>query len=177
MTREPFAQLLARNLREWFPQLEGRAVAITESEPFSQDSMPTLPLAVVGVLEEEYSGSDSVRTVYSVEFMFNPSRYNLAAGGESPFWTYFDYEPLRDTLADRISSLGKLRLLRMTMDSDPGAVYISFRISRESRWCPPEPEETCPKSGDGQGLEISIRATPRPWLCCNTPDKEGKNDC
>ena len=173
-----FADILAEKLREWFPELEGRAVAVSNSDPFTPQTMPSLPLAIVALVEEDYGSGDSLNTVWAVEFMFPPSRYLLKGGGESPFWTHFDYTPLRDILLEHLPSLGKVRLLRMEMDSDPAAVYISFRIRRESRWCSPEPQPSCEPKLTGGGVEVTVKALPRPWLTKpGRPTEESPNGC
>lgn len=149
---EPTIQALARKLAEWFPELGGRSIAVSEVDPFdNQTNVPTLPLAIVALVSEAgQQGTNGQRRIeitddLLVQFMFKPEKYDRSNGQKTPFYSFYDYEGYRDRLlmglqGYRSPSGGGFSYRRLDVESDEFAVYLSFRLSCNYTWCPPDVE-------------------------------------
>lgn len=177
---------LARHLGEWFPDLEGNAFAVTDTdEVWTKETAPKLPLCAVGIVEESYEDpaksntQETIETTLALLFAFEPQRYETASGKVSPFWAYFDHEALRNRLwaalkAYRSPTGGRVLLRRMDKDSTEIAVTFVFVVSHVDDWCPPasvaaEIEE---RTLVTRNPRIRVRAMPATTLDC--PDCEGQ---
>lgn len=177
-------EVLAARIAEWFPELEGRALAVSEVEPFSKTNVPTLPLAIIALVREIAStGTSSNSTVIltqnvSIEFMLATERYRTGSGGETPFFAAYDYETIRDRLLSNIRQIGGYQYISLDVESDEFGVTLSFRFNREVKWCEPYPDQDpCEPNvwREGQPAKISfnILAPSRPecpvTLGCDEP--------
>lgn len=153
---------LAEKLKEWFPDLKGRALPVVEIE-ITKENIPTLPVCWVALLREEGGGSNSSSKIEPeehilVEFWFEPARYKDRNGGETPFWSYYDYDGLRTYLLTKLRDWrtpwrSKLRYLAMDIEATQLAVIISFQFKHAFTLCYLDSEE------QGQPFSISTR-----WL-------------
>lgn len=154
MATESLVESLAKAIGIWFPELGGRSIAVSEVDPFNdKTNIPTLPIAVVALIQEnaqqgKYGSSNiNLSPDLAVEFIFEPTKYTLANGAEAPFYSYYNYEDIRDRLLTKLLNWrtprnGGLSYKALEVDSDEFAVYISFRFTAEERWCPlPTTEE------------------------------------
>src|SRR5262245_57543333 len=103
-----FLPALAEAIAAWFPELNGRSLAVSEVT-VTKEYVITLPLVMVAFVRgtadppskasaEMFEITDS----FVVEFWLQPARIKKADGSETPFWSYYDYEDIRDTLLRNI---------------------------------------------------------------------------
>jgi hypothetical protein len=104
-----FLPQLADAIAEWFPELGGRALAVSEVT-ITKQNVPTLPLAMVafarGTGDQSTTSHQPIfnmEDAFVVEFWLEPARYKNRSGGETPFWSYYDYEAIRDTLLQNLA--------------------------------------------------------------------------
>lgn len=144
-----FLPALAEAIAEWFPELGGRALAVSEVT-VTKENIPTLPLVMVAfarsMSEPPYSPARTfeIYDTFVVEFWLEPARYKKANGSETPFWSYYDYEAVRDTLLGNLvywESPGgeRIRYRGLIIDADPLAVTLTFTFEACMRWCTPPP--------------------------------------
>lgn len=143
-----FLPALALELAQWFPELNGRALAVSEIE-VTKENVPTLPLAMVAFARsaadppvrsstEEFEVTDH----FVVEFWLEPMRIKQKGGGETPFWSYYDYEAIRDTLLANIvrwpsPNNGTIQYRSLTVDADRMAITLTFAFTVIFQWCAP----------------------------------------
>lgn len=175
--KQTFVEQFAEHLTEWVPELEGRAVAVSESDPFTPETMPRLPLAIVAVVGETYEQFPTIETTFVVEVMLAPSRYTKESGGDSPFWAYYDYTVIRDRILAGIESMGGIDMLQLEIEADPMAVYLSFRLRRRSRWCAPVESDPCAPDLASGGIQITAKAIPRRFFVNSQPPEEADDAC
>lgn len=147
-TERRFLPALAAAITEWFPDLGGRALAVSEVS-ITKENVPTLPLVMVAFARstadpparshhEEFEITDE----FVVEFWLEPARYKKANGSETPFWSYYDYEKIRDQLLNNVirwETPGGERIAyrSMSMEADQLAVTLTFVFRAVHRWCAP----------------------------------------
>jgi hypothetical protein len=141
-----FLPALAEQLALWFPELNGRALAVSEVS-VTKENVPTLPLAMVAFVRSTANppGRNSYDTfdiedAFVVEFWLEPARYKKANGSETPFWSYYPYDTIRDTLLGNLirwETPGGERIAYrgLTIDADPLAVTLTFAFVATFRWC------------------------------------------
>jgi hypothetical protein len=151
MTRPaPTLPALAEEIAKWFPELEGRAVAVAEAE-VTPENMPTLPLCMVALAKDtpdhnpRSNRGPTIGDDIVVQFWFKTAKYPLSGGGESPFWAYHDFEEIRDrfigVIVDWVTPRNfKLQYRGMDVEADQFAVVISFQVRHEFVWCRIEDE-------------------------------------
>lgn len=177
---------LANAVAQWFPDLEGRSIAASEIEPFNNiTEVPTLPIAVSALLSETsdqtQNGASRVEltTEIMLVMMLKPVRYQRTDGAETPFYAFYNYEPIRDTLLENLKDWrtprgGSVSFRQLDVQSNEFAVYVSFRLVAVEKWCPTsEPEKPYP-------LHILTRICPPsvPDICCECePKPEPEDGC
>jgi hypothetical protein len=141
-----FLPALAEAIAEWFPELGGRSLAVSEVT-VNKENIPTLPLAMVayvrGTGEQSTSSNQSIfnmEDAFVVEFWLEPARYKRANGSETPFWSYYDYETIRDTLLENMARWdaphGERPAYRgLNIEADQLAVTLTFAFVAAMRWC------------------------------------------
>ena len=142
---------LAKAIADWFPELNGRSLAVSEAK-ITRDNIPTLPLVMVSLLRE--LGYHSVKTGRAepeeqivVEFWFAPVKYtNGTNSSETPFWAFYDYDTLRDRLMTHLkhwhSPRGeRIEYFAMDVDSDQFATTITFQLRHKFTFCELDLEE------------------------------------
>lgn len=155
MTNRSTIPALVEAIKTWFPEMEGRVVAVSEAE-VTPENMPALPLAMVAL--QKITGTQNARSNARpmltedilVQFWLKPERERLAKGSLAPFWTYYDYDAILDRLllgttiwvGPRGTGLG---FNSMDIEADEFAVTITFRLTHETRWCPPDEADARPE--------------------------------
>lgn len=166
---EPLLPALAAAVAGWFPDLGGRSIAVSEAQ-ITADNVPTLPLAMLALLDEESdqrtARSNAPATLTErlmLQFWIAPERYKRADQSESPFWAFYNYEPLRDRLLAELAIWcsprgGRVVYRRMDIESDALAVVISFTLTHEFEWI----EQADPLCV----LRVESRVVPAPGRVC-----------
>ena len=143
-----FLPALAEQLALWFPEVNGRALAVSEVS-ITKDNVPTLPLIMAAFIRSVANPPATSRAemfevvdTFIVDFWLEPARYKKANGTETPFWSYYDYEAIRDTLLANMIRWdppgGELIAYRgMTIEAEPLAVTLTFTFMATFRWCAP----------------------------------------
>ena len=142
---------LAEAIATWFPELGGRSLAVSDAE-ITKENIPTLPLVMVAFtrsLAEPPMRTQAtmfeILDTFVVEFWLSPARYKKANGSGTPFWSYYDYEEIRDTLLTNIAyweSPGGERVSYrgLQIEADPLAVTLTFTFLAVFRWCATVPD-------------------------------------
>jgi len=141
-----FLPAVAEAVAEWFPEVQGRALAVSEVS-ITKENIPTLPLVLVAFVrgtadppKTSYAQSFEIDDAFVIEFWLEPARYRKANGSETPFWSYYPYEEIRDTLltnlvrwptpgGERITYRG------LNIEADSFAVVLTFAFHATQRWC------------------------------------------
>lgn len=168
-----FLPALAAQIAVWFPELGGRALAVSDAH-ITKVNVPTLPLVMVAFAR---STGDQARTsfqprftltdMFVVEFWLEPSRYKKANGSETPFWSYYDYEAVRNKLLHNLSRWEApggehIAYRSLTISADELAVTLTFGFAATFEFCQPFDDA-------GEPFAISFDLCP-PKGCC--PDVE-----
>lgn len=159
-----YTERLALRIADWLPELNGRVFPVSEVDPFTDATMPSLPLAVLAVVRETYADLNASVTEYSLEIMLEPRRYERSKGGQTPFWAYYDYTGIRDRLIGHFQNDGALTMTALDIEADNLAVFMSFSFQRRFRWCLPPT----------QGVPAEISMTMKPGCL---PDPDCKSGC
>jgi len=143
----PLATLpaLAKEIARFFPEIEGRVFPVSEAE-VTKENIPTMPLCMLALNVNPFNMSaNSNKDIdftedFVVEFWFKTRKYNRADNTQSPFWAYYDFNPLRDKMITLIKywkspSGFKCAIKSMEIDSSELAVMVVFRITHEVCWC------------------------------------------
>lgn len=180
---------VAARIAEHFPELKGRSISVSEVEPFrDKTNVPRLPLAVTALvncsIQQTANGSGTVnlRDDILVQFIFEPTKYTMENGAESPFFAFYDYEAIRDRMLVvfknyRTPRNGGLSFVSMDVESDEHAVYLAFRFTTVFRWCPPEEymqDGQVELLGIGMNLRMGRGRCENPTDCelCSDPEQD-----
>lgn len=183
---EPLPVALARHLAEWFPDLEGRAFAVTDTdEVWTKETAPTLPLCAVGVVEETYdfpeksNSQEKIETTIAILFAFEAERYKTSDGRISPFWAYVDHEALRNRVAAALKAFrspsgGRVLPLRLERDATEVALTFAFIATHAEELCLPADVEAEIEARTlvSKSPRIAARRIPAAPPVC--PDCEGQ---
>jgi hypothetical protein len=176
-----FIPALAEQLALWFPELDGRALAVSEVS-VTKDNVPTLPLAMVAFIRSAADPPSHSQTPmfdvvdnFIIDFWLEPARYKRANGTETPFWSYYDYEAIRDTLLANILQWeapgGEQIVYRgLVIEAEPFAVTLTFTFTAKFRWCIPKQDRT----NIGMPFTLGFKLC-TPLECC-VPDNENEAD-
>jgi hypothetical protein len=169
-TETRFLPALAEQLAVWFPDLGGRALAVSEVS-VTKESVPSLPLAMVAFVRStaearrhstrEFEIVDS----FVVEFWLEPQRYKKANGSETPFWSYYDYQSIRETLLNHIvrwqpPGCEQIAYRGLNIEAEPLAVTLTFAFTATFQWA-----EVVTDFGDPFTIDFRL-CTPEP---CTVP--------
>lgn len=172
---------LATELAKWFPEMGGRFIAVSEIEPFDNvTNVPRLPIGFVALLDETGKGDGNVELTDDivVHFSFEPVKYKSSDGQDTPFYAYYDFEPVRDKLLTftrqwRSPRGVKLSYRSLVVDANEYAVTLLFRFNATVRWC--EPEELAAKPVE---FDITTRVcAPKSTVPCIKPSPEPEDPC
>lgn len=157
----PTLVAFAAHIAEKFPELNGRAIAVSEVAPFKdKTNIPPLPMAIVALVGEvnDAGGTGGAGTVNVIDdvllqFMFKPVKYEDTQGKDTPFFAFYDYEKLRNHLLDvirdwRSPQNHSVSFKSLAVESDELAVYIEVRLEMEGRIC----------TGASEGVPFGIKA-------------------
>jgi hypothetical protein len=145
-----FLPAVAEAVGQWFPELGGRALAVSEVT-ITKENIPTLPLAMVAFVrsvgnQPDNSTSEMFDIVDSfvIEFWLEPARYKKANGSETPFWSFYDYDAVRDTLLSNLvrwetPNGERIAYRGLTTEAEQLAVTLTFSFVATFRWCPSKP--------------------------------------
>jgi hypothetical protein len=179
---------LANAIAGWFPELNGRALAVSEVRPFSdKTNIPTLPLAIVALLSEKgnatKNGINGLVTTSEVliQFVYTSHKYKDATGtSDTPFYAFYDYESVRDRLLTGLQNWRSprksvARFDALDVESDEYAVYISIKIMIETKWCD-QSSDTDPCIHDTQPVtNITFGLCAPKSDCCNDNERGAAN--
>lgn len=139
---------VAALLREWLPEMKGKVVAITEAE-VTKDNVPELPIGLVYPLRQDFTQrnngtSVTVEEEFVVEIWLEPAR-EKTKHGESPFWSYYEYNTFRNKMFARFAGTrtpqnGAYTFISMDVESNFLATVIAFRMKATYELCV-EPDE------------------------------------
>lgn len=206
MARTVMLKQLEADVREWFPFLGGRALAVSEMDPFTDSNKPTLPLALIGsvrITGQQPQNSAKITLVedFAITFVLESKRYIRQDKSESPFYALefiagegddrrlLTYEAILDELLVHMrrwrTPMGQsVSFRQMDIEADEFAVYLMFTFRADGLWCPDsEIEERCmaQQYGEIDPVPISIKSTlllPREFECCpDEPEAECKSPC
>lgn len=174
---------LAKDISEWFPDLGGRVLPVSETE-ITPETMPTLPIAMLALLREAPGPNNTARVPhvfeeFVVEFWYKPERYHRDDGTDTPFWAFYDYDSLRNKFlahlkAWRSPMCGQVRYLGLEVDSSQFAVILSFRFMHE--FYLKEEIESVPPDGQSFTIISSICA-PVSLYCKEDAPSEEESKC
>lgn len=181
---ESLLPAVALEMSRLFPELEGRAVAVSEAN-VTKENLPTLPACMVALVRTDAvgwnwraaNGDNELFDDFVVEFWLKPERIKRADGSESPFWAFYDYEPFRDRVLNWMTgyqgpSKQRLEFRNMEVDSDQYAVVLSFRFRAHYNWCRTQDDEEPSIIGRNASVTANI-CQPRP-VCCPEPCEKPK---
>lgn len=142
--REPLLVDFANHVAKWFPELDGRALAVSEAQ-IDRENIPTLPLAMISLEREVGNHKVATRRIdpvesFVLEFWFEPERYKKRDGSESPFWGFYNYETIRNRLLHHLlrykSPVGeRVQYVNLTVESSEFAVALTFRLQHSYEFC------------------------------------------
>jgi len=142
-----FLPALAEAIKEWFPELEGRALAVSDMT-ITKENTPTLPLVLTAFVRStanpplrNHYEQFPIDDVFIVEFWMKPVRQKRADGSETPFWTYYPYEYVRDKLLTHLvewtpPNKERIAYRALNVMADHFAVVLSFQFIAHFDWCP-----------------------------------------
>jgi len=143
---------LAEKIKIWFTDLNGRAIAVSDSDIITKLNVPTLPLVAVGLKTSvgdqstsSYQPTFSLAEQILIQFWLEPMRYKRKDGSEAPFWTWYDYESVRETLVANLSRWedaphgARFAYRKTDIAADELAVTITFTFLASYQFCTPDP--------------------------------------
>lgn len=155
---------LASAINEWFPDLGGRVLAVSECD-ITKDNQPTLPLCMIALVKEtadhdQRSGRMTITEHIVVEMWFKNERYRKSDNSESPFWAFFDYTTLRNFFLNRfltwVSPSGnRMSYKGLDVDSNEFCVMVALKLEHDFTWC----ENMEDQIGDGKPVIITANLT------------------
>jgi hypothetical protein len=136
---------LAAAIANWFPEVKDRSMAVSDVT-IDKQNMPKLPLVMCAFAKSmgqsprsSTIGIINMEDTIIVEFWMQPKRYKNALG-ETPFWSYYPYEVIRDRLISNVIDWRppngeRLSYRSMVEVADPYAVVLTFNFSAVYQWC------------------------------------------
>lgn len=181
--QEPLLLAFSKYINQHFPELGGRVLPVSEAE-INKTNVPTMPLCMLAltVAPLDYSVKStneiSITDDFVVEFWFETNKVKRTDDSESPFWAFYNYEPLRNkfiAITTRWKSPAgfKVRIVSMEVETSDLAVMVTFRCQHVFDWCEPE-ELTIYLDGEPSviGKTTKIKYSVCPMIeteCCPEP--------
>lgn len=162
---------VAAALREWIPALAGRAIPVTEIL-VTKENLPSLPIAAVAPLIQNFTHNGGLKMTVSEEFTIDiwlpPEREQTAEGGETPFWSYYEYNKFRNELFSKFAGWrspqnGRVSFVSMDVESNFLATVLTFRLRCVYDICADDSELEDPR-------EIVITLCPPATPVCPAPE-------
>lgn len=146
VTLPEFAKLIVSPA---FPEIEGRAIPVTGVDDDTSGPQATpLPYVLIGLRQGDTSGPATIggkgvinlRDDFIVEFNMKKERYRNSKGGETPFFSYYDYESIRDRLFNAMVEFAgehgiTFEFVSLDISTEGDVVYIEFRFRQNYEWC------------------------------------------
>jgi hypothetical protein len=144
---DQFLPALAEELKIWFPDVGNRASAVSEIS-ITRENIPTLPLILCAFLKteseqlrrsqsEEFTMTDS----FTVELWMEPNRIKRPDNTETPFWSYYPYEEIRNIMLNNMTFwvgpepfCQRASFRSLTIEADQFAVVMSFIFTTTFQW-------------------------------------------
>lgn len=142
---------IAARIAELVPELEGRSVAVSEAE-INSNNTPKLPIAMVALVGVSANDSGfangnaaqmTITEDFVIEILLNPERRKTKGGGETPFWSFYDYRTYMNLIVTGLKDWAPNAFEFVTLDlsADAFAVALTFRFRQHYIWCPDPTEE------------------------------------
>lgn len=158
---------LVERLTVALPELDGRCIAVSEME-VNRSNVPTLPIGMVALVDvtarqdEKTNRTPNIVEQIVAEFWFKSNKIKTDKNTETPFWAYYDYDPLLHKVVSAIFDWTtpkgyKLKFTRMDLESDEMAVHITFEFFHDYRFC---------LFTDDEGEELQIVPHIHPKMGC-----------
>lgn len=176
---EPLLPHFAARVAEWFPELGGRSIAVSEMEVDKQ-RLPKIPLATTALVRSDMDGRWNWKSPYAnqemyddfvTEFWLEPMKVRRADGSETPFWAFYDYETFRNALLSKVATYvgpsgQRIEYRALSVESDEYAVILSFQFRAHFYWCADKDES---ELADGQPINKNTITTnmcqPKSTVC------------
>jgi hypothetical protein len=173
-----FLPALAEAVAEWFPELNGRSLAVSDVT-VTKENVPTLPLAMCAFVRSAANPPSrsavsmyEIMDIFCIEFWLQPARYKKANDSETPFWSYYPYDTIRDTLLANLTRWEtpggeRIAYRSLTIEADSLAVVLSFQFTATFLWCAPPAEIGIPYV---IGFNLCTPEGCCPEICIEEPD-------
>lgn len=137
---------IAARVAEILPELGGRSVAVSEAE-INSSNTPKLPIAMVALVgvsanDSGYANGTTsevkVTEDFVIEILLTPERRKTKDGGETPFWSFYDYRTYMNLVVTGLKDWRPSAFEFVTLDlsADTFAVALTFRFRQHYIWCP-----------------------------------------
>lgn len=143
---------IAARIAEILPELGGRSVAVSEAE-INSNNVPKLPIAMVGLVgvsandagyNNGLASEMKMMEDFVIEVLLEPERRKTKDGGETPFWTFYDYRDYMNRIISGLKSWAPsaFEFVSLDLSADSFAVALTLRFRQHYIWCPlPDDEE------------------------------------
>ncbi|MGY2987710.1 hypothetical protein [Bradyrhizobium sp. USDA 4508] len=186
-----FLPAVAEAIAQWFyPELENpngppRSVAVSDID-ITKENIPTLPLVLVAFTQSlghqllrSSSSEFEINDTFVVEFWMPPTRVQQKNGKDTPYWNYYPYEYIRDTLiagflnwegprGERVAYRG------LHVEADPLAARLTFTFVATFQWCVDEIDTGTPF---GIGFRLCTPAACVPDCTEEATEEDECNPC
>lgn len=162
MAEIAFLPKVAADVALWFPELEGRALAVADADQLTRENTPKLPLCMVALAREQSNqpltsakSLINLQDEFIIEFWLEPNRYKRQNGTESPFWSFFDYQNIRSRLLTGFTGgyLGpngeRVAYRYLSQEATAFAVVLTYTFFAAYQWCV---EDIIGDAGDGEPI-------------------------
>lgn len=180
---------LAKAIAQWFPDLGGRALAVSDMDTVPKNP-PTLPICLVALDTEtvEKGTAQQRPTIIEnivVEFWFEPNRYKRDDGTETPFFTFYNYSKLRNRLLTPLlvwmaPDGSRFKYRGLIVQVTEYAAIVTLKFEHSFVFCADaEDAPDCQTVGeyvDGQPFTITVTQVV-PSNCCEEECEPESADC
>lgn len=184
-----FLPAVAEAIAQWFyPELENpngppRSVAVSDID-ITKENIPTLPLVLVAFTQSlghqllrSNSPEFEINDTFVVEFWMPPQRVQHK-NKDTPYWNYYPYEYIRDTLINGFKNWTGPRGERVAyrglhVEADPLAARLTFTFVATFQWCVEEMDTGTPF---GLGFRLCTPASCVPG-CTEEAEPDECNPC
>lgn len=150
--RKPTIVQMVDDFNTVLVDFQGRVVSVSEME-VTRTNTPTFPVAMFALQDITFVHSErtnkppaAVETIIAEFWFQSRKRVNVGGKAETPFWEFYNYEPLLQTVVDFVTNWKsprgyRLKLVRMDLESTELAVMVSFTFNHIYDICPTPEEE------------------------------------
>lgn len=142
---------MVADITPYLPEFQKRVMSVSEME-VTRTNTPSFPIAMFALQNIDFIHSERTNKapvaneIIIAEFWFQSRKKVLTAGKETPFWEFYNYEPLMQVMVDFVTNWKsprnyKLKLVRMDLESSELAVMVSFTLHHSYDLCPTPEEE------------------------------------